>query len=196
VCIVELESAQMDLSPVRREILEALLVHEKPVKASQIAKETGKEQPSVQMHLIGLVRMGYAESPQKGQYLVSGKGKEALGVARTTKETALRILSSTPVDKAFHFYGGIGKPLNLYAKNLLDFCDKLNKVDVSSIEFHFNRGDFEAWFKFLGDAELSKVIELLRTKKVAGEKLREEILEITKNRCLLLATIAEQNVPP
>jgi len=185
----------MDLSPVRREILEALLLHEKPVKASQIAKETGKEQPAVQMHLIGLVKMKYAESPQKGQYVVTEKGKEALGLPEVTKETALRILALTPSDRAFHFYGGIGKPLNLYAKNLLDFCDKISKINVDSVEFHFNRGDFEAWFKFLGDAELAKKTELLKTKKVSGEELRGKILEITENRCRLLVKTAGQTGP-
>ncbi len=186
----------MDLSTVKREILEALLLHEKPVKASQIAKEIGKEQPAVQMHLIGLVRMGYAESPLKGQYVISENGKKTLGIPKITKETALRILSLAPSDKAFHFYGGIGKPLNLYAKDLLDFCDKISQVNLESINFHFNRGDFEAWFKFLGDEDLSKKMEILKAEKVTGETLRGKIREITENRCLLLAKIAGQTGPP
>ena len=186
----------MDLSPVKYEILEALFLHEKPVKAVQIAKETGREQPAVQMHLIGLVRTGYAESPQKGQYIVSDNGKKTLGIPGANKETALRILTLTPSDKGFHFYGGIGKPLNLYAKNLVDFCDKISKVNVESINFHFNRGDFEAWFNFLGDVELAKKMELLKTKRVAGEELCGRIRELAENRRMALAKIAGQTSPP
>jgi hypothetical protein len=56
----------MSLSPIKREILETMLLNDKPAKAAQIAKDNGKEFPSVMMHLIGLTRMGYAGSPEKG----------------------------------------------------------------------------------------------------------------------------------
>ena len=70
----------MSLSPVKREILETLLLHDKPVRATQLAKETGKEFPPVMMHLIGLTRIGYAGSPEKSQYTIPEKGKRALGL--------------------------------------------------------------------------------------------------------------------
>jgi hypothetical protein len=179
----------MSLSPIKREILETMLLNDKPAKAAQIAKENGKEFPSVMMHLIGLTRMGYAGSPEKGQYVITEKGKKALGIPEINKETATAILSHTSRDKAFHFYAGIGKPLNLYAHDLQDFCDKILKVNVDTIEFHVTRGDFEAWFACLGDAELAKKTALLKEKKIAGEELRRKLHEIIENRCIVLAKL-------
>jgi hypothetical protein len=172
----------MDLSPAKHEILEALFLHDKPVKAAQLAKEMGKEFPAVQMHLIGLVKMGDAESPQKGQYLISVNGKKALGLPEITREKAKKILAKAPSEKAFHFYAGIGKPLNVYAHDLLEFCDKVSQVEAESVEFHLSRGDFEAWFNALGDEELARKIALLKGRKMKAEELREKIREFTANR--------------
>ena len=179
----------MSLSPIKREILETMLLNDNPAKAAQIAKETGKEFPSVMMHLIGLTRMEYANSPEKGQYAITEKGKKALGIPEINKENASAILAHLPRDKAFHFYAGIGKPLNLYAHSLQDFCDKILKVNAYSIEFHVNRGDFEAWFAGLGDVELAKKTALLKEKKMAGEELCRKLHEIIENRCIVLAKL-------
>ena len=181
----------MDLSPVKREILEALLMQDKPEKAAQVAKEVGKEFRPVQMHLIGLTRMGYADSPEKGHFVITEKGKHALGMPEISKENAGQLLTQSPCDKAFHFYAGIGKPLNLSAHNLRDFGDKLAEVNVESVEFHLGRGDFEAWFACLGDAELARKTSSLREKKLVGEELRAKLLEIVKNRCVALSKMAE-----
>jgi len=185
----------LDLTQVKLEILESLLLHDKPVKAAQIAKELGKDAPATQMHLIGLTRMGLAETPAKGQYKISGKGKTALGLPEVSKEKALEILGQTPRDKAFHFYTGIGKPLHVYAHDLLDFCDKIAKVSIDSVDFHFERGDFEAWFKALGDMELVKKIALLKNQKITGEELRSRIRSIVENQCIDLSEKVGQSVP-
>jgi hypothetical protein len=177
----------MDLSPAKCEILEALLLHDKPVKAAQLAKDMGKEFPAVQMHLIGLAKMGYADSPQKGQYILSTNGKKILDLPEITKEKAQKILAKTPPDKAFHFYAAVGKPLNQSAHSLQEFSDKIATVKVETIEFHMNRGDFKAWFNALGDAELSKKTALLKEKKLAGEELRSKLRDIVETRCKALS---------
>jgi len=141
------------------------------------------------MHLIGLTRAGYANSPEKGQYAITEKGKRALGVPEINRENAGTILAQTSHDKAFHFYAGVGKPLSLYAHNLQDFGEKILKVNVDSIEFHMSRGDFEAWFAGLGDAELAKKVALLKEKKITGEELRRKLHEIVENRCIVLAKL-------
>jgi hypothetical protein len=87
------------------------------------------------------------------------------------------------MEKAFHFYADVGKPLNIYATSLGDFRDKILKVDAPSIEFHVNRGDFEAWFTALGDTELARKTLLIREEKIFGEELRQKLHEIVKNRC-------------
>jgi len=185
----------MSLSPVKREILETMLLHDKPARATQIAKETGKEFRPVMMHLIGLTRVGYANSPEKGQYAITEKGKRALGVPEISRENAGTILGQASHDREFHFYAGVGKPLSLYAHNLQDFGEKILKVNVDSIEFHMSRGDFEAWFAGLGDAELAKKVALLKEKKMTGEELRRKLQEIVENRCTALAKMVGHAVP-
>jgi hypothetical protein len=187
---------KMSLPPVKREILETMLLHDKPARAAQIAKESGGKFPSVMMHLIGLTRMGYANSPEKGQYAITEKGKVALGIPETNKENARTILADIPRDKAFHFYAGLGKPLSLYAQGLQDFCDKILKVGVDSIEFHISRGDFETWFAGLGDVELARKTALLKEKRMAGEELRGRLHEIVENRYIALAKLVEDTQAP
>jgi DNA-binding transcriptional ArsR family regulator len=186
---------QMSLSPDKREILETMLLRDKPAAATQIAKETGKKFPSVMMHLIGLTRMGYANSPEKGQYVIAEKGKEALGIPKISKEAATAILAQQPHEKAFHFYACIGNPLDCYAYSLQDFRDKILKVNVDSIEFHVNHGDFEAWFTGLGDAELARKTALLKEKKMAGEELRMRLHEMIEERCNALSKMGADAAP-
>ncbi|MBS7633613.1 hypothetical protein KEJ15_08405 [Candidatus Bathyarchaeota archaeon] len=179
----------MALSPVRRLVLETLWVLNKPVKATEVAAEVGLGFPSVMMHIIGLVKMGYAETVKKGHYVITEKGRKALGFPEIGKENAQQILAYLPLEKAFHFYADIGKPFGIHAASLGDFCDKILKVDIASIEFHLNRGDFEAWFAGLGDVELARKTLLLREQRVAGEQLRKKLHEIVMNRCEELAKI-------
>lgn len=184
----------MSLSSVKQDILETMLLYEKPLRAMEIAKETKKEFPPVMMHLLGLARMGYVSSPEKGLYVITEKGKEALGLPQINKEKATAILAYEPHDKAFEFYSDIGKPLNLHAHNLRDFANKVEKADVASIEFHTKRGDFEAWFTGLGDVELAKKAELLKQSNISGEELRTQLHEIVRQRYVDLAKLAEQTV--
>jgi len=186
----------MSISPVKRLILETMWMVDKPAKATEIAKEAGLSFPAAMMHIIGLTRMGYAEIPEKGIYVITESGKKALGLPEMSKEKAAEILGYLPAEKSFHFYADIGKPLNIYAASLGDFCDKVLKVDVPSLEFHINRGDFEAWFTALGDAELARKTLLIREQKIAGENLRKRLHEIVKNRCEALARIRGAQLRP
>lgn len=186
----------MSLSPIKLEILETMLLNDKPMKAMQIAKETQKEFPPAMMHLLGLIRMGYATALEKGQYIITEKGKKALGIPEINKENAKAILSYAPHDRAFHFYAEMGKPLSLHAHSLQDFANKLSKADIGAIEFHINRGDFEAWFTGLGDLELAKKTAILKEKKIVGEEQRKRIIEIVEQRIQVLMKMVDQIVPP
>jgi hypothetical protein len=185
----------MNLSPIKRQILQALLLHQEPVKAAQIAKEAGNQTPATQMHLIGLVRMGYAQSPAKGQYVISSEGKKALDLPAITQEKAQTILAKAAEGKGFHFYVGVGQPLNVDANNFEEFCQKTSEVSVESLQFHLERGDFEAWFESLGDNETAKEIATLKTQKLAEEKLRAELKATIEKRYRELKEAAGQNVP-
>lgn len=172
----------MSLSPVKRLVLETMWQMDKPAKANDVAKEAGLAFPPVMMHILGLAKMKYVETVEKGTYTITETGRTALGLPQISKEKAAEILAYRPVDKSFHFYADMGKPLNIYAASLADFSDKIAKADASSLEFHLYRGDFEAWFASLGDNELAKRTILLRDRKMLGERLRTKLCETVKNR--------------
>jgi len=186
----------MSISPVKRLILETMWLLDRPAKATEIAKEAGLGFPPVMMHILGLTKMAYVQMPEKGTYVISESGKKVLGLPIISKEKAAEILAYLPMEKSFHFYADIGKPLNIHAASLGDFCDKILKVDPSSVEFHVNRGDFEAWFAGLGDAELARKTLLVREEKIAGENLRKKLYEMVKNRCDLLARTRSTPLQP
>ncbi|MCW4028362.1 MAG: DUF5752 family protein [Candidatus Bathyarchaeota archaeon] len=185
----------MSLSPIKQEILETMLLSDKPQKAAEIAKNANREFQPVMMHLLGLTRMGYVSCPEKGLYAITDKGKTVIGIPETTKEKAADILAYAPHDKAFEFYIAVGKPLGIHAHSLRDFAHKLNRADVASIDFHMKRGDFEAWFKGLGDEELAKKTALLKRKYTTAEELQTQLAHITEQRYFELAELTGQVLP-
>jgi DNA-binding transcriptional ArsR family regulator len=182
----------LSLSPIKRLVLETVWMSGKPVKPAEVAGEIGLSFPTVMMHMIGLTKMGYLETFGKGYYAITKKGREALGLPEIDGEKAEKILAYLPMEKAFYFYTDIGKPLGIFASSLSDFCEKIQKIDNVSIEFHLYRGDFEAWFNGIGDVELARKTALLRERKLSGEELRKKLYEIVKNRCEELAKLKRQ----
>jgi hypothetical protein len=162
----------------------------------EIAKQTKREFNPVMMHLLGLVRMGNVSSPEKGLYVLTDRGKSVLGIPKISKEKACSILAYAPHEKAFNFYSSIDKPLNIHAHSLRDFANKIVKVDYAAIQFHMQRGDFEAWIRGVGDEELAKKIGLLRKRNVVGEDLRNQLHDMVEQRYLDLANLSGQPIPP
>ena len=184
----------MSLSPVKLEILDTLLLHDRSVKPIQVSKEIGKEFPSVMMHILGLTRMGYVNSPEKGYYTITQKGKEFLGLPEITRDLARILLVGKLHDKAFYFYTDIDEPLNVNAYNLQTFNKQLKRIKVNSVDFHMKRGDFEAWFEGIGDPELAKKLALLKKRNIDGETLRKSLQIMIVNRCIALAKVAGYTV--
>jgi hypothetical protein len=185
---------EMSLSPIKQEILETMLLNGKPLKAIDIAKEAKREYQPVNMHLLGLIKMGYVNLPEKGLFAITEKGKKTLGIPEITKEKAAAIIAYLPHDKAFNFYVTVGKPLNIHAHSLRDFANKLDRADIISVEFHMQRGDFENWFRGLGDEELAKKTSFLKKKNVVGEDLRKQLHENAEQRYLELAQLSGQPI--
>lgn len=182
----------MSISPVKRLILETMWVLEKPAKAQEIAKDTGVNFPAVMMHLLGLAKSGYVDTPEKGFYVISERGKKSLGLPEIDMQKAAEILVYLPLDRAFQFYVDYGKPLNVHAASLQDFREKLSTLDMGSVEFHTHRGDFEAWFNGLGDVELARRALLIREQKMFGEALRSKLHDVVKSRVEELSKIRKQ----
>ncbi len=88
-----------------------------------------------------------------------------------------------PKVKAFYFFTAIGNYTGESATSLEEFLNKIGHIDIKSIEFHFHRGDFEKWVaETIGDKELSEHIGKLHEKRLAGEKLRDQLHSIILKR--------------
>lgn len=185
----------VSLSPVKRLVLETIWMLGKPAKPLDVAAEVRLSFPTVMMHIVGLAKMGYVKAVEKGYYVITDKGREALGLPKIDSDKAKQILAYVSSEKSFHFYADIGKPLNVYAESLGDFCDKIQKIEIASIEFHLHRGDFEAWFTGLGDVELARKTALIKERKTSGEELRKKLYETVKSRCEELTKIKQQSSP-
>ena len=92
------------------------------------------------------------------------------------------ILRSVPPQNAFYFYRAIGVPTGAAARSLPDFLGIVNTIDLTSLQFHLGRGDFENWVKMLGDNTLAKQLAGLKEKKLRGEDLRLQLANVVKVR--------------
>lgn len=75
-------------------------------------------------------------------------------------------------DKAFYFYREIGQPLGASPRSSGEFATVVKDIGPSSIKFHVERGDFESWFRMLGDESLAGQIAALRGKNIPPVELR------------------------
>ena len=98
------------------------------------------------------------------------------------KNVASNILRSVPPQNAFYFYRAIGAPTGAAARNLPDFLGVINSIDVTSLQFHLGRGDFENWLKMLGDDTLARQIAALKDRKLRGEDLRMQLVDTGRAR--------------
>ncbi len=96
--------------------------------------------------------------------------------------STLKILRTVPSDKAFYFYLGIDRPLNVRASSLEEFRERLDDVELGSIEFHLKRGDFEKWIGMLGDQTLVQTIAELKRRNLDQSELRQKLAEATSAR--------------
>jgi hypothetical protein len=95
----------------------------------------------------------------------------------------LKILRTLPREKAFYFFTSIGNYTGESATSLKEFTDKINEVNVKSLEFHFYRGDFEKWTaEVLEDKELAEYIQKLQKLSLTGDKLRIQLYTTVSRR--------------
>ncbi len=171
----------MSLAEAKMKVLETLWQEGKPMQLKEVAEKTGLKVAATNMHLLGLRKTGHVASVH-GSYTITDLGKEALGLPKTDKAQASKILGHMPNDKAFHFYTGLHQYLGVQANSLAEFVEKIEKVNVKSVEFHISRKDFEHWFRSLGDTELARRIASIQNANLHGEELRKKIVEAVKHR--------------
>lgn len=99
------------------------------------------------------------------------------------EETTSKILRTLPREKAFYFFTSIGNYIGESAASLKEFLEKINEVNVKSLEFHLYRGDLEKWIdEVLEDKSLAIEITNLRGKNYSGAVLKEHLYNILAKR--------------
>jgi len=97
-------------------------------------------------------------------------------------ELATKILRTVTPNDAFYFFTSVGQYSGIYANNLLSFCNKLETVDKKSVDFHFDRGDFERWIRgAIGDVFLANNVHKIK-QTLQDEELGVKLCQIIKAR--------------
>lgn len=172
----------MSEGKIRGKILVELWATGKPMTLQRLAEKIGLNSSSTMGYLLGLIKAKYVSVPQKHYYAITGMGKQAIGLPKLDKNIAQNILASCSLEKSFHFYTDIDAYSGIYATGLKDFVDKIQTIDLKSVEFHVPRKDFGNWVRSLGDVELSKRLGLLRSANLSGENLRSTLVQSVKSR--------------
>ena len=108
-------------------------------------------------------------------------------------ENMPKSLKTFPREKAFYFFTSIGNYTGVSAASLKEFVEKINEVNVKSLEFHLYRGDFEKWIgETLEDKELAEDIRKLQKISLTGDALRNQLyLTVSKRLRRLAAQIGQ-----
>lgn len=119
--------------------------------------------------------------------MVSNLNLTGSGVKSSVSNESLysKVLRKVTEREGFHFYLGIGQPTGETAVSLADFLEKLENVNVQSVNFHYPRKDFEKWvLEVIGDTELASKLSMISRMHtgIKGEALRNQILRIVKVR--------------
>lgn len=93
-----------------------------------------------------------------------------------TTEFGSKILRTVPRERAFYFFTSIGNYTGLNAASLKEFVERVNEVNVKSLEFHLYRADLEKWVsEVLEDAWLAGEIRRLQKFGLTGDALRNQL---------------------
>jgi hypothetical protein len=94
-----------------------------------------------------------------------------------------KILRTVPREKAFYFFTSIGNYTGVSAASLKEFVERINQVNVKSLEFHLYRGDFEKWIaEVLEDQWLAEDTKRLQKFGLTGDALRNQLYLTTSRR--------------
>jgi hypothetical protein len=108
-------------------------------------------------------------------------------IAITKKQTlekpkGLSLLNTVPFESGFHFYTELGKYTGITACSTVEFAEKLQTIPIQSVTFHFQRQDFQKWFKnTIGDEELAMRIDQVMAQP-SDEYLRKDLFKTVHHR--------------
>jgi hypothetical protein len=85
-----------------------------------------------------------------------------------------------PVSKGSHFFKCVGHCAVVTVNCLEQFFMLLQNMDISTIKFYYERGDFQKWIRnVVGASELARRMDRIRG-DISGENLRKQLLGIVQ----------------
>jgi hypothetical protein len=101
---------------------------------------------------------------------------------RINSKLVMKILRTVPQNEAFYFFTDIGQYTGEFVTSLDSFSKKINKIELKSVLFHYDRQDFEKWIKeTIGDTILADKISNIKN-SINREKYRNEMHQIIEQR--------------
>ena len=141
------------------------------VDINEFAKKTGSASNKIVQHMQELAKEGFLKKVGGG-FTITEKGKKTL-----------KAFTPLPANMRFNFYIAIGQPTGKSAGSVKEFHDLVLDVNVASLEFHLERGDFENWFRTaVGDEGLADDLAKKREKGLREEELRKLIVKAAEDR--------------
>jgi alpha-amylase len=96
---------------------------------------------------------------------------------------AKNTLRPFPIERGFTFFYEFARPTPLTVHSLDEFCSALMVIDVQSVEFHAERGDFGRWIgQVVGDETLADRLRKLSREKLKGAALRKRLVNAVERR--------------
>ena len=144
--------------------------------------------------------------PQRLMQLGEGQAL-TWGLAPATEESLKRVRFSSgprifPGMRRLHRYleGGVSSSKKFYfhdgtahtspAGSLGELIDRLHRVDLTVLTYHFQRGDFGRWIRdVLHDETLARWVDRLQTVDLSGEALRLALLDTLEQRRRVLGRL-------
>jgi hypothetical protein len=103
-------------------------------------------------------------------------------------DSSSKMLRSASREKAFYFFTSVGNYTGVSAASLKEFMERVNDVNIKSLEFHLQRGDFEKWVEeVLQDKDLAWDIKRLQRFNLTGNALRNQLSMVVSRRYKRLA---------
>jgi len=120
-----------------------------------------------------------------------GRVPRILVSAKKKRDEAINLLRIVGPEKSFRFYRGIGQPLGVSSSSLAEFGTVVRGIDATSVSFHVERGDFENWFRMLGDEGLADKVSAMRGKKIPPGEMRGTVSSLVSERVARLQRAAK-----
>jgi hypothetical protein len=106
----------------------------------------------------------------------------------------VKILSTVPHDKGFHFFTDLSRNTGETATSLETFAQKLAKINADSVKFHFQRKDFQNWIQTtVGDGVLAERINHI-SGQLPVEDLRSELVQTVQKRISQLKLLHGESI--